>query len=806
MTKKKSVKIALWIFGIILILIVVASITLKLVFTEEKLLSLIEPRLKQSLQRDVEIKNVSLTIWGGLGVDVGGVTVYERQGFAQGEFLTLEHLLIRVKFFPLLWKRLEVKKIILEKPTIFLNKNKEGTLNIDDLVKEEEEFTLPPIVFEMMEIKEGKIEYFDQSAGSKIILDKIEQKAKLSFDPKVENGYAEGKIEIKSIDLNLPGLKKQIPEFYLNLEHDLKMNFPGDSVTIKKLKTTLGKVEIDITGKIENFSKNPILYLDLFSEKISLPELLASVPFEDTTFMEKLKSQGEVKISATFKGEPKLEPFPQIKGQVTFRDIKLESPDYPFPFKMPYGEINFDSKSASFFSSQAKLEDSPVEIKSVVDNYKDPNLSVDLKTKINLSLLEKLKSIPQGTEFEGSVDIDFRAYGRLKKMDEAKLSGKINLRKIKASLPSLGVPISDLNGELNLVQKDLRITNLFASLGKSSFSMDGKIENILPIVFKKIDTLPLLEFTLSSPYLDLDQIFPPDKKEQKPERVETTDTIPLPYLNLSGQVNVQKLLFREVEFSNSAFNINLTDGILRIDNFVSDVYTGNLGGKAIADLNDPEHVIFNFEVSTANLEANDFLSRFTPVKKNLFGKLNLIASFSGKGNTVDQIKNSLKGSGNAKITEGKFKNLKMLNLLSEHFKIDELKDQNIKTLKNSFRIEEGKLHFDDFSLQAKDFDCELSGYITLDGFLDYDLTLYLSQKLAKRFDLLGDIKELLKDEKERLVLDIAITGQASSPKFTLDTSRAQKRFEEKVKIKDEKLKKELEDKAKNFLKNLLEKK
>lgn len=811
MATKKSVKIILWIVAIFLIIVLVSTIGVKLIFTKEKLLSMIEPRLEEALNREVEIKDVSISILGGLGADVKGMTVYEREGFIQKKFLTFERFSIRVKFFPLLKRKIEIKKIILEKPVIGLEKNKQGFLNIDDLVKKEGEFTLPPIVFEKMEIKDGKIDYFDQTKGYKITLEHIGQQAKLSLDPQTEIAYAKGKIEIKKIDLNFPTIKKQIPEFYLSLEHNIKMNFLGDSLLIEKLKITLGEVEIDLEGRIKNVSENPFVYLNLSSENISASELLGSIPFEDSPILEKMKSSGKLKISATYAGEPKLEPFPQIEGKVVFREVKLESSDYPFPFNMPYGEINFDSKSLSFFSSQAKVCDFPVEIKAVVDNYKDPNLSLDFKADLDLSLLENLRmhqemgKLPEGAKFKGFVKFDFKAYGKIKKIDRARLSGNINLRKIEATHPLLGVPLDELNGDLNLIQNDLKITNLFASLGKSSFSLDGKIENLLSFLLKKTENPPLLQFTLSSPYIDLDEIFPAKKEKGEP-KMAISDTIPFPYLNLSGQINVQKLLFREVEFSNLAFQLYLTDGILELDNFVSNVYTGNLGGKAKADLNDPEHLIFNFEISSSNLEANDFLSRFTPAKDHLFGKLNLVATFSGEGNTVDQIKNTLSGAGNATITDGKLINLKILNLLSEYLKIKELKDQKIKNLKNSFRIEDRKLHFENFFAQTKDFDCELSGYITLDGYVDYYLTLYLSPQLSKRFDLLGELTEFFKDEKGRLVLDIVISGQASAPKFALQTSRAEKLLQEKVKIKDEKLKKELEEKAKDFLQKLLEKK
>ncbi|MFQ6003219.1 MAG: AsmA family protein, partial [Candidatus Zixiibacteriota bacterium] len=129
MKSKKGLKILIGIVILIVVLIVLVSLVAKIIFTKEKLLSLVVPKIEQAINRKVEIDDISVSIFGGLGVNIKGMHIFNPDGFEVEEFLNFDQLLVRVKFWPLLRKRIEVKKLILKSPLINLEKNREGISN-----------------------------------------------------------------------------------------------------------------------------------------------------------------------------------------------------------------------------------------------------------------------------------------------------------------------------------------------------------------------------------------------------------------------------------------------------------------------------------------------------------------------------------------------------------------------------------------------------------------------------------------------------------------------------------------------------
>jgi uncharacterized protein involved in outer membrane biogenesis len=810
MKSKKGLKILVGIVAAIVILLVLVSLVAKIIFTKEKLLSLVVPRVEKALDRKVEIEDITISIWGGLGVDVKGMRVLNPSGFTQEELFKFDQLAVRVKFWPLLRKRIEVKKLILESPLIGLEKNKEGIFNFADLLKGEGGFFLP-VSFDQMEIKDGEILYSDYKDKKRIMLHKFEETAKLSLDERMVNIRATGKISIDQIELDFPKYKGKLPPLTFLLEHDLNLNVPGDSLNINLLKIGIAKVSMDIKGRVEKLSTTPMMNLAISSDEIPLEDVFNSLPKEESSPLSKLKTSGKMKISASLEGEMKTDTLPQIQGKIFFRDVKVDFAQIPQSFKMPYGEINFNNRSVTLFSSEAKLGEAPLEFKAVVDDFGDPHLTSELKMKFDLALLGELKKMPEGTTLKGKTEIDAKAYGKIKKPQEMNLSGKVNLKDVEATTPALGVPVKDLNADLSFKGGDVNITNLALSLGESSFDLQGRFYQAIPYFLFGGEEKPHLNFSLNSPFMDLDQIFPVAKEAETQETKDvSSDTILLPDINARGQISVQKLIFRGVEFTNLSASLDVTDGILRIDNVASQVYTGTVGGKVTCDLNDIDHLKFDMDFTGSQIEANDFLSRFTAIHDHLFGKLNLTASFSGTGNKVENIQKSLTAFGTATITDGKLVNWELLNKLASYLKVKTFKEEQIKTLRNSFRIENGRVWFDDFSAFTKSGDFELSGSVGMDGSLDYKLTAVLSPELSSSFDALGDLLDYLKNDQGRVVLDVKIKGPAKNPEFSLDTSKAEERFKkrmtQKLKQEEKKVTDELKKKGEDLLKELFKKK
>jgi uncharacterized protein involved in outer membrane biogenesis len=802
---KKGWKIVLWVIGILIALMIIASIAVRLIFTKEKLLSMIQPKVEEALNRKVSIEDISPSIFKGLGVDIKGLKISNLPGFEQEDLFRIKNFSVRVKFWPLLKKRIEVRKIILEKPEIFIEKNKEKVLNIADLMKSEGG-PLPLILLENVEIKEGEFTYYDFSDGSKIYLGGIEQKGKFVMDEKLENGKSEGKLSIQKIDLNLPGFKGKLPELSLTLSHNLSLNIPGDSLNIEQIKIDLAKVSLEIKGVIENLRTNPQADLVLSSKDISIQDLLESFPQEKDSPLSQLKSSGKMRITSFLKGELKGKTLPPFNGLIALQDVKIDFAQFPQSFILPRAEISFDNQGLSILTSDAKLGDTPLEFKAVIYNYSDPNLTSELRSKIDLAIIKELKKLPEGTSLSGSVETDISAYGKLKKLEELDLAGKFNLKNIEISSPSLTVPVKNLNGNLSLSKKILNISDLNLSLGKSSLKLKGKVENFLESVMAKKGNArkPMLSFNLNSPLIDLDEVMPAEQKGSQKETKEVKTAPPFPDIDASGQIDVKKAIFRGVEFQNLLADLEVKDRIVKVENVVANVYNGSVGGNAVYDMTDISNPEFNIKVNASKIEANNFLTRFALFKDHLFGQLNLTADFSGKGMSVEEITQSLIASGNGTITDGKLVNWDLLNQLAGFFNMKQFQEEKIKTLTNSFLVNNGRVYFEDFEAFSESGDWKATGSVGLDGSLNYLVTVVLSAELSKKIDL-GDLGKFFQDDKGRMVLDFEIGGDVKSPKFTLSTSKAEKKFQDEIQKQKDKLKEDLKKKGQDLLKKLIDK-
>lgn len=816
MKSKKGWKILIGIVGLVVLLLVVASVVVKVVFTKEKLLSILVPRVERALDREVDVEDITVSIWGGLGADVKGMTVWNKPGFAQKELFKFDQLSIRVKFWPLLRKRIEVKKLILTSPRINLEINKEGISNFQDLIKSEAEAIVLPAAFDQLQITDGQIVYLDEKSKKAVILRQFEQNARLSLDEKMENAELIGSMTVPSIELNLPGYKGTLPPLTLSLEHDLNLNMPDQSLEIRLLKVGIARILMDVKGRVEKLNAAPALNLSVQSGGIPLKEVLASLPKEESSPLNQLGASGDLNISASIQGETEKGSSPQIEGKITLKDARIDFASVPKPFLMPYGEANFNNRSMSFFSSEAKLGDAPMELKLVLEDFSDPSLTSELRAKINLALIKELVALPEKTSLSGKAEVNVKAYGKTKKMEKMILSGRVDLEKVEAATPLLGVPVRNLDAAISLKDGDLDISKMSMSMGKSSLSLQGKLYGAIASLLSPGKGKPLFRFSLQSPFVDLDEIFPVAKKGQEKQTRAASDSVPLPGINASGQISIQRGIFRGIEFNNLASSLDVVDGVVKLDNIVAQIYSGTVGGEVSSDLKRANHVEFDMNLTANAIQANDFLTRFTAFDDHLFGKLNLNARFAGRGNSIEDIRRSLSGDGTASFAEGKLVNWGLLDSLGSFLGLKFLKEQQIRTLRNSFKIADGRVRFDDFSVSTKEGDFELVGSVGLDGSLDYKLAVTLSPELSQRFDAVGgfsgyqQLTEFLKNDQGRVVLDLKVGGTAKRPKFVPDFSRAEKkagdRLKAKVEEKKEELKDQLQEKAQDLIKDMLKKK
>ncbi|MFO0793982.1 MAG: AsmA family protein [Candidatus Brocadiaceae bacterium] len=127
---KKAIIIGL---GVVFSLLI-AAVVLPFVIDVNKYKGTVKEQAKPYLPRDFDFSRMDLTILKGFGVEMKGLRIGENPAFGKGDFLDLGRLDVKVKLLPLLKGQFEVKKVILNKPEIRIQRNKQGEFNYSDLV------------------------------------------------------------------------------------------------------------------------------------------------------------------------------------------------------------------------------------------------------------------------------------------------------------------------------------------------------------------------------------------------------------------------------------------------------------------------------------------------------------------------------------------------------------------------------------------------------------------------------------------------------------------------------------------------
>lgn len=125
------------IVGILVVIIISAVFILPHLVTLDKFKGRIEDSLEVSLNREVSLGDIGLTLWPGIGAEVKNVRVANLAGFSKGDFVRINSLQVLIQILPLLSGKIEVDRCILTEPRIWVEKNKAGKFNFSDLLEKE---------------------------------------------------------------------------------------------------------------------------------------------------------------------------------------------------------------------------------------------------------------------------------------------------------------------------------------------------------------------------------------------------------------------------------------------------------------------------------------------------------------------------------------------------------------------------------------------------------------------------------------------------------------------------------------------
>ncbi|NIP41289.1 MAG: AsmA family protein [candidate division Zixibacteria bacterium] len=792
----KGLKILIWVVSIILVLALLLVAAIKIFFPAEKVQALIVENLQKSLNRPVTVKQASVSIWGGIGLELDSLVVQNLSGFSSDEFFVLDKLDVKLKLWPLISGNFEFTKIILDGLMINLERAQDGKLNFEDLGQAEEEQVEPakgatsiPFLFHKLSVENSRLNFYDDSSGYTFSLDGMSLNTELKKNGFEDAYYAQGQFGIDNIIVSNPEKEIEFPHLTLDADMQMKLYARADILEIEKIDIRLAELQGQITGKFTSLMSEPTCNLDFRTKRFSVEQLLSLVPPDLSPAINDLEGSGDMFATASVQGPLSKSDELDVSGRISFDKVVFSSRRVDGDFRVESGEINLKQKAANILFENCTFAGEPFSLKVFVMNIVEPVINADISMSINLRTFKDYT--------EDINELSGRLYGQLNITSDLKnpvstvVDGGIVLEDLILLHADLEQKVEEVDMELGFRQRDINLEHMEAEIGNSRFALDGTMKNMIPFLADPESNKyePTINFELNAEYLNLDELqemMPWDTARVVPGTEATAEVEGLPDFTALGSLRIDRGTYSNVEFENFTGSLDYRDNILHLANLRASLYDGTAEGEAIMDYEDFYNPEFQVDFKADNIQINSFLSRMTPLDNVLFGEARMNSSFSGIVGEPSEVLDSLTANGTVNMSEGRIENLPVLEKLANQLGFKAFEEKQIRNLNNTFGVEDGRIRFDNFNMSIGNTSWNIDGSAGFDGSLDYSIGIE-TDRANLGTDVLGGLQSILGGGSGRITIPVRLTGSYTEPKFSIDRSKLQESADKKLKEEGKKL-------------------
>lgn len=760
-----------WTLAVVIVLVLVGVAGIKLLFSPQKIVATLIPKVEDVLERPIEYGDVDVTVLSGIGFTIHDIKVKNDPGFSREDLLRVGRVECRLKFWPLLRGDVQIKRLIVVDPELFLIKNPDGVTNYygsqEDINAPGDEQTLSALLgFEEFEIYNGRLIDRNDSTGLKWVAGGIGFRSEVSGTGDLN---IEGKLEADSLGL-ITGLESFVI-YPADFATDFEMSYfeDGDSLLVDKFEFSLSDLSARITGRITALQSAPYVDMAVIAPRVKLRELEKTSLVDAFPPLRDLRLDGQLRLDASYKGLLHDPHADNLRGKVTLSNLWLSSPRLDADIEAQLAELNFNSQSVSFFTQDAKIGDVPATFRLAVDDFSDPNISAELQFKSGLGLISQFAQLDPESRLDGQAEVALSGFMRWQERENLRLLGSVKFSDVSVSSPRLATPINKLSLSCQFLGKDIEIQSVNLEAGDSKLELEGKLLNFSSYLASlgKTARKPLLDFDVKAKTVNLDQLLA--MNEVQPDSTsDSTAVVPLlalfPDFDASGHLKIDRATFGGVDLRNIDSRFLMLSRIVQIDSTQCEALKGNVEGEVIADLSVPGSPDWEIDVNADRIEINDFLTQVLNYPDHISGRADLIGEFKRGTSSSDSV--SVTGSGSIVIPDGELQDISPLSIIADRIGMQSFEKQGFKDLRGRFNYSDSSLELNDLSLTQGKVNHRISGMVDFDG--DLDLTLESTVPASESGSL--NLPEQFRDMWKRwqgASLTFHIGGTAESPSISL---------------------------------------
>lgn len=319
----------------------------------------------------------------------------------------------------------------------------------------------------------------------------------------------------------------------------------------------------------------------------------------------------------------------------------------------------------------------------------------------------------------------------------------------------------------NLKPNRLEIASANATLGKSSFTGSGVINNLLDYTFGQGVLGGYL--AIGSPLIDLADFMDEEvavEAGQSPSSPAESAVIPVPQdINLTLDLVADKVKYTDINLLDLRGQLLVQEGQAILDQGSAALLGGRMNFAGAYDTSEPGDPGFRFHYDLLALDfgqafrtLNSFAA-FAPIAKFVDGKFSTDLIVEGKlGQDLFPRLETLDARGLIETAEASLAGYKPLRVIGQALNIQEFQAGNtLRDIIATFQVEDGQVKVEPFNLKVAGIDMTITGTHGLNREMDYQINANIPRELIQGNIVTGTALaglDQLASQAARLGLDI----------------------------------------------------
>jgi hypothetical protein len=734
-------KLLLWLAIAVVALFVVAVGLVKLLISPDKIAAVVVPRLERIFDRPVQVGAMELTIFSGVGVRIHDIQIENAPPFQGHSLASIAAVDAKVKLIPLLIGDLKLKSLDIVGSQIYLIKDSTGAGNLAAVslerlrtaAREEDDNEL---ACRQISVHNGRLLYRNDSTGMRLVLGNVE--ASLDIGRGGQPAVT-GNLRVDSLFLWSGWGDFLISPSAFDLSWEGSYALSSDSMIIEHCDWRLDKIEGRLDGAIAKLTSEPYLNVHVLSESTELVDCYDSKIVAAVPVLRDLELGGELRLDINLRGGIRDNRTTTVRGKATVTGARAKYPTGTTELRAKLVESDFNEQSLSIFTEEATIGAAPALFRLAVDNFREPTLSGEVRVSCDAGVIGQVLRLEKSKQLSGTIEAAISGFVKSVDREQARLFGSLSVADLSYRDLSGDLAIDSLNLDLNFSGTDADLTRLNLSLGGYKIQLNGTLTDFAPYVAtsRAPHRRPRFDFAASADSFDLAVLTSGYRQIG-----DTTIVMRLlDYLfdfDSHGSLQITSGSVAGIPFADLRAAISVINRIMYSDTLTCDILGKTTSSDVVVDFNNLLAPEFEVDYVSVDIEANDFLAGLTRFENHLYGRLDVQATFKGKGLTHDEVLASLWANGKAKISDGEIVNLSLADVFANRFGIETFPHDEFDELHTTFLVENMSLQFAPLNIKKGKLVYFIEGAVDFDGGFDCRATRTLSKDEARTLSELPD--------------------------------------------------------------------